>query len=80
MPRPRSNVLKVGDKVSHKSKEGVIVFVEPGNPLLYSVHFYPQGRGLYKINELQKIRPSLKFEELMDEDMTSISEKELVDA
>lgn len=80
MSRPRSDVLKVGDKVSHKNKEGVIVFIEPAKPLLYNVHFYPDGRGLFKHSDLKKIRPSFKLEELYDEDMIENCEKDTINA
>jgi hypothetical protein len=84
MSRPRSNVLKVGDKIKHlkMDKDGVVVFVEPALPVRYSVHFYPQGRGLFKYDELEKVKPLFKLAELVDEEdlITPIDEKEPLNA
>lgn len=74
MPRPRSNDLKVGDKVKQKEREGVIVFVEPQKPSLFSVHFYPTGRGLFRQEELEKVRPTFKLAELVDEEIIESEE------
>jgi hypothetical protein len=68
MSRPRLNVLRVGDKITHKKKEGVVVFVEPRIKKPYSVHFHPIGRGIFDFNELEKVRPLFKLAELVDED------------
>lgn len=77
MSRPRSNILKVGDKVSHKDKEGVVVFVDYNHPNPYNVHFCPFGRGTFKYNDLVKIKPTFKAIELIDED--TIIPKENID-
>jgi hypothetical protein len=78
MSRPRSTVLKIGDKVSHKKKEGVVVFVEPNSIKPYNVHFYPSGRGLFGFSDLEKVKPLFQLAELVDEDDLII--KEVVDA
>lgn len=64
MSRPRSNILKIGDKISHNKKDGVVVFVEPNSDKPYSVHFFPDGRGVFKYNELKKVRPIFNVIEL----------------
>ena len=70
MSRPRSNVLKVGDKISLKKtkREGVVVFVEPHISKPYSVHFYPEGRGLFGFSDLEKVRPLFQLADQVDED------------
>lgn len=81
MSRPRSNVLKVGDKISLKKKkksEGVVVFVEKNALKPYSVHFHPEGRGLFAFNELEKVRPLFQLAELVDEEDLIV--KEPIDA
>jgi hypothetical protein len=74
MSRPRSNILKVGDKVSYKAKEGVVVFVDYNHPKPYNVHFCPFGRGTFKFDDLIKIKPTFKAIELIDEDALAIKE------
>jgi hypothetical protein len=77
MSRPRSTVLKVGDKVSHNKKDGVVVFVEPNSSKPYSVHFHPEGRGLFRFSDLEKVRPMFNMEELEEDEI--ITTKETID-
>jgi hypothetical protein len=61
MSRPRSRELKIGDKVKHGKKEGVVVFVQQNFVKPYNVHFYPNGRGLFSFDELEKVKPIVKL-------------------
>lgn len=77
MPRPRSNVLKVGDKVSYKKFEGVVVFVSSCDLKPYNVHFVNHKRGLFEFNQLKKVRPQFNLEDIADEDNI---DKDFIDA
>jgi hypothetical protein len=78
MSRPRSNVLKVGDKVSYKKEEGVVVSVSNCKIRPYNVHFMSHKRGLFGFNQLTKVRPQFNLVELVDEEV--ISNKDSIDA
>jgi hypothetical protein len=74
MSRPRSNVLKVGDKVSYKKHEGVVVSVSDYKVKPYNVHFMSHKRGLFNFNDLSKVRPKFNLTELVDDETISIKD------
>jgi hypothetical protein len=78
MSRPRSKYLKIGDKITFNKLEGVVVFIEPNSSTPYSVHFYPEGRGLFKFSDLKKVKPKFIIDEL-ENDKSFLSIKETID-
>jgi hypothetical protein len=90
MPRPRSNVLKIGDQIEYRPtngeiKGGVVVDVIKNNKLLskrfpsetqlYNVHFNPIGRGIFSFKQLHKVKATFALSEIIKDEVENEEEK-----